>query len=110
MDHLLILSDLLELKVFIWKLTSNYGATCVCVCVCACVRVCVCVCACVCVRVCVHSEACKKDPECDYYFSIDSDVALTNPDTLRILIEENKYALDFSTASCTLTHTHKLLL
>ncbi|XP_049424197.1 multifunctional procollagen lysine hydroxylase and glycosyltransferase LH3 isoform X7 [Epinephelus fuscoguttatus] len=35
-------------------------------------------------------EACKKDPECDYYFSIDSEVALTNPDTLRILIEENK--------------------
>ncbi|XP_019964065.2 multifunctional procollagen lysine hydroxylase and glycosyltransferase LH3 isoform X1 [Paralichthys olivaceus] len=35
-------------------------------------------------------EACKKDPACDYYFSIDSGVALTNPDTLRILIEENK--------------------
>uniref|UniRef100_A0A672YDU0 procollagen-lysine 5-dioxygenase n=1 Tax=Sphaeramia orbicularis TaxID=375764 RepID=A0A672YDU0_9TELE len=35
-------------------------------------------------------DACKKDPECDYYFSIDSDVALVNPDTLRILIEENK--------------------
>ncbi|XP_078101512.1 multifunctional procollagen lysine hydroxylase and glycosyltransferase LH3 [Sander vitreus] len=35
-------------------------------------------------------EVCKKDPGCDYYFSIDSDVALTNPDTLRILIEENK--------------------
>ncbi|KAG8005883.1 Procollagen-lysine [Nibea albiflora] len=35
-------------------------------------------------------EACKKDPECDYYFSIDSDVALTNPDTLRILMEENR--------------------
>ncbi|KAG7236230.1 hypothetical protein INR49_001146 [Caranx melampygus] len=35
-------------------------------------------------------EACRKDPECDYYFSIDSEVALTNPDTLRILIEENK--------------------
>uniref|UniRef100_UPI003AAF3309 multifunctional procollagen lysine hydroxylase and glycosyltransferase LH3-like n=1 Tax=Centroberyx gerrardi TaxID=166262 RepID=UPI003AAF3309 len=35
--------------------------------------------------------ACKKDPECDYYFSIDSDVAITNPDVLRILIEENKY-------------------
>lgn len=34
---------------------------------------------------------CKKDPECDYYFSIDSDVALTNPDILRILMEENKY-------------------
>uniref|UniRef100_A0A7N9AMV3 procollagen-lysine 5-dioxygenase n=1 Tax=Mastacembelus armatus TaxID=205130 RepID=A0A7N9AMV3_9TELE len=35
-------------------------------------------------------EACKKDPQCDYYFSIDSAVALTNPDTIRILIEENK--------------------
>uniref|UniRef100_A0A1A8KAZ1 procollagen-lysine 5-dioxygenase n=2 Tax=Nothobranchius TaxID=28779 RepID=A0A1A8KAZ1_NOTKU len=35
-------------------------------------------------------EACKKDPGCDYYFSMDSDVALTNPDTLRILIEENR--------------------
>ncbi|KAM3857390.1 multifunctional procollagen lysine hydroxylase and glycosyltransferase LH3 [Diretmus argenteus] len=35
-------------------------------------------------------EACKKDPECDYYFSIDCDVAVTNPDILRILIEENK--------------------
>ncbi|XP_072232231.1 multifunctional procollagen lysine hydroxylase and glycosyltransferase LH3 [Leuresthes tenuis] len=35
-------------------------------------------------------EACKKDPDCDYFFSIDSDVALTNPDTLRILMEENK--------------------
>uniref|UniRef100_A0AAX7UNN8 procollagen-lysine 5-dioxygenase n=1 Tax=Astatotilapia calliptera TaxID=8154 RepID=A0AAX7UNN8_ASTCA len=35
-------------------------------------------------------EVCKKDPECDYYFSIDSDVALTNPDILRILMEENK--------------------
>ncbi|KAK7129497.1 hypothetical protein R3I94_017648 [Phoxinus phoxinus] len=35
-------------------------------------------------------EACKKDVTCDYFFSIDSDVALTNPDILRILIEENK--------------------
>ncbi|KAM4536903.1 multifunctional procollagen lysine hydroxylase and glycosyltransferase LH3 [Odontesthes bonariensis] len=35
-------------------------------------------------------EACKKDPDCDFFFSIDSDVALTNPDTLRILMEENK--------------------
>ncbi|KAG9269442.1 procollagen-lysine,2-oxoglutarate 5-dioxygenase 3-like [Astyanax mexicanus] len=35
-------------------------------------------------------EGCRKDPSCGYYFSIDSDVALTNPDTLRILIEENK--------------------
>uniref|UniRef100_A0A8C4GN35 procollagen-lysine 5-dioxygenase n=1 Tax=Dicentrarchus labrax TaxID=13489 RepID=A0A8C4GN35_DICLA len=37
-----------------------------------------------------NMAACKKDPQCDYYFSIDSDVALTNVDTLRILIEENK--------------------
>uniref|UniRef100_A0AAY4BPB0 procollagen-lysine 5-dioxygenase n=1 Tax=Denticeps clupeoides TaxID=299321 RepID=A0AAY4BPB0_9TELE len=34
--------------------------------------------------------ACRKDPSCDYYFSVDSEVALTNPDVLRILIEENK--------------------
>uniref|UniRef100_A0A8B9LW70 procollagen-lysine 5-dioxygenase n=1 Tax=Astyanax mexicanus TaxID=7994 RepID=A0A8B9LW70_ASTMX len=38
----------------------------------------------------VCQEGCRKDPSCGYYFSIDSDVALTNPDTLRILIEENK--------------------
>uniref|UniRef100_A0AAY5EGU7 procollagen-lysine 5-dioxygenase n=1 Tax=Electrophorus electricus TaxID=8005 RepID=A0AAY5EGU7_ELEEL len=35
-------------------------------------------------------EACKSSITCDYYFSIDSDVALTNRDILRILIEENK--------------------
>uniref|UniRef100_W5N9S9 procollagen-lysine 5-dioxygenase n=1 Tax=Lepisosteus oculatus TaxID=7918 RepID=W5N9S9_LEPOC len=35
-------------------------------------------------------DECRQDPSCDYYFSIDSDVALINPDTLRILIEENK--------------------
>ncbi|KAJ3585418.1 hypothetical protein NHX12_014137 [Muraenolepis orangiensis] len=35
-------------------------------------------------------EACKKNPDCDYYFSIDSDVAVVNRDILRILIEENK--------------------
>ncbi|XP_066527094.1 multifunctional procollagen lysine hydroxylase and glycosyltransferase LH3 [Hoplias malabaricus] len=35
-------------------------------------------------------EACRRDPSCEYFFSIDSDVALTNKDTLRILIEENK--------------------
>lgn len=40
--------------------------------------------------VCVSREACQKDPECEYYFSLDSDVALTNPDTLRILMEENR--------------------
>lgn len=47
---------------------------------------------------------CKKDPNCDYYFSIDSDVALTNPDTLRILIEENKYV----TSTNRHTHAHTL--
>uniref|UniRef100_A0A3Q4B8Z0 procollagen-lysine 5-dioxygenase n=1 Tax=Mola mola TaxID=94237 RepID=A0A3Q4B8Z0_MOLML len=40
-----------------------------------------------------RNMGCKKDPECDYYFSIDSDVALVNADTLRILIEENKYVI-----------------
>ncbi|XP_024120410.1 multifunctional procollagen lysine hydroxylase and glycosyltransferase LH3 isoform X2 [Oryzias melastigma] len=35
-------------------------------------------------------EACRKDPDCEFFFSLDSDVALTNPDTLRILMEENK--------------------
>lgn len=54
----------------------------------------VCLCLCTCVHVCVFvgvfSEACQKDPNCDYYFSIDSDVALTNPDILRVLMEENK--------------------
>ncbi|XP_037533039.1 multifunctional procollagen lysine hydroxylase and glycosyltransferase LH3 [Nematolebias whitei] len=36
------------------------------------------------------SEACQKNPDCGYYFSLDSDVALINPDTLRVLMEENK--------------------
>ncbi|KAA0706473.1 Procollagen-lysine,2-oxoglutarate 5-dioxygenase 3 [Triplophysa tibetana] len=35
-------------------------------------------------------ELCRKDVSCDYFFSIDSDVALTNPDVLQILIQENK--------------------
>ncbi|XP_066578346.1 multifunctional procollagen lysine hydroxylase and glycosyltransferase LH3 [Amia ocellicauda] len=35
-------------------------------------------------------DKCRQDPACDYYFSIDSDVALVNPNTLGILIEENK--------------------
>ncbi|XP_042183885.1 multifunctional procollagen lysine hydroxylase and glycosyltransferase LH3-like [Oncorhynchus tshawytscha] len=30
------------------------------------------------------------DHQCDYYFSIDADVVIVNPDVLRILIEENK--------------------
>lgn len=59
-----------------------------------------------CVAMCLSSEACKKDPNCDYYFSIDSDVALINPDTLRILIEENKYVTSRNTHTCTNAHTH----
>ncbi|KAJ8338131.1 hypothetical protein SKAU_G00370970 [Synaphobranchus kaupii] len=35
-------------------------------------------------------DSCRQDLKCDYYFSIDADVAVTNPDILRILIEENK--------------------
>uniref|UniRef100_A0A674B1B8 procollagen-lysine 5-dioxygenase n=1 Tax=Salmo trutta TaxID=8032 RepID=A0A674B1B8_SALTR len=33
---------------------------------------------------------CRKDPSCDYYFSMDADVMLTNRQTLRILIEQNR--------------------
>ncbi|XP_048853739.1 multifunctional procollagen lysine hydroxylase and glycosyltransferase LH3-like [Brienomyrus brachyistius] len=35
-------------------------------------------------------DLCRQDPMCAYYFSLDADVALVNPDALRILIEENK--------------------
>ncbi|XP_041094358.1 multifunctional procollagen lysine hydroxylase and glycosyltransferase LH3-like [Polyodon spathula] len=35
-------------------------------------------------------DSCRRDPRCDYYLSIDADVALVNPETLKILIEENK--------------------
>ena len=45
------------------------------------------------VCLCVCREACKKNLDCDYYFSIDSDVAVVNNDILRLLIEENKYGL-----------------
>uniref|UniRef100_A0A674BH06 procollagen-lysine 5-dioxygenase n=1 Tax=Salmo trutta TaxID=8032 RepID=A0A674BH06_SALTR len=31
-----------------------------------------------------------QDSQCDYYFSIDADVVIVNPDVLRVLIEENK--------------------
>uniref|UniRef100_A0A8C5FQT3 Fe2OG dioxygenase domain-containing protein n=1 Tax=Gadus morhua TaxID=8049 RepID=A0A8C5FQT3_GADMO len=42
------------------------------------------------IRLFIHNNACKKNPDCDYYFSIDSDVAVVNNDILRLLIEENK--------------------
>uniref|UniRef100_A0A671QBR3 procollagen-lysine 5-dioxygenase n=1 Tax=Sinocyclocheilus anshuiensis TaxID=1608454 RepID=A0A671QBR3_9TELE len=33
---------------------------------------------------------CRKDLSCDYYFSIDADVMLTNRQTLKLLIEQNR--------------------
>ncbi|KAF3703649.1 Procollagen-lysine,2-oxoglutarate 5-dioxygenase 2 [Channa argus] len=35
-------------------------------------------------------DLCRKDITCDYYFSIDSDVMLTNRQTLKLLIEQNR--------------------
>ncbi|POI24413.1 hypothetical protein CIB84_011837, partial [Bambusicola thoracicus] len=35
-------------------------------------------------------DLCRKDPDCDYYFSMDAEVVLKNTETLRILIEQNK--------------------
>lgn len=36
------------------------------------------------------ADLCRQDPTCTYYFSVDADVALTEPDSLRLLIEQNK--------------------
>ncbi|OBS64584.1 hypothetical protein A6R68_06880, partial [Neotoma lepida] len=35
-------------------------------------------------------DSCRQDPECEFYFSLDADAVLTNPETLRILIEQNR--------------------
>ncbi|CAJ0930598.1 unnamed protein product [Ranitomeya imitator] len=35
-------------------------------------------------------DLCRQDDTCDYYFSLDADVVLTNPDTLYILIQEKR--------------------
>ncbi|CAM2110727.1 unnamed protein product [Caretta caretta] len=35
-------------------------------------------------------DICRQDPDCDYYFTLDADVALTNPGTLRALIRQNR--------------------
>ncbi|XP_008300503.1 procollagen-lysine,2-oxoglutarate 5-dioxygenase 2 isoform X1 [Stegastes partitus] len=35
-------------------------------------------------------DLCRKDATCDYYFSIDSDVMLTNRQTVKLLIEQNR--------------------
>ncbi|XP_053565984.1 procollagen-lysine,2-oxoglutarate 5-dioxygenase 2 isoform X2 [Bombina bombina] len=35
-------------------------------------------------------DICRQDKDCSYYFNLDADVALTNPKTLKILIEQNR--------------------
>ncbi|XP_029471734.1 procollagen-lysine,2-oxoglutarate 5-dioxygenase 2 isoform X2 [Rhinatrema bivittatum] len=35
-------------------------------------------------------DICRQDKKCDYYFSIDAEVGLTNPRTLKILIMQNR--------------------
>uniref|UniRef100_UPI00358F0521 multifunctional procollagen lysine hydroxylase and glycosyltransferase LH3-like n=1 Tax=Myxine glutinosa TaxID=7769 RepID=UPI00358F0521 len=35
-------------------------------------------------------QRCQEDPTCDYYMCLDANVILTNPDTLRLLIEQNR--------------------
>uniref|UniRef100_A0A8V5HGL2 Procollagen-lysine,2-oxoglutarate 5-dioxygenase 1 n=1 Tax=Melopsittacus undulatus TaxID=13146 RepID=A0A8V5HGL2_MELUD len=38
-------------------------------------------------------DLCRKDPGCDYYFSLDAEIVLKNTETLRILIEQNKLVI-----------------
>uniref|UniRef100_A0A673CNX8 procollagen-lysine 5-dioxygenase n=1 Tax=Sphaeramia orbicularis TaxID=375764 RepID=A0A673CNX8_9TELE len=38
----------------------------------------------------MYVDLCRKDAACDYYFSMDSDVMLTNRQTLKLLIEQNR--------------------
>ena len=35
-------------------------------------------------------DSCRQNPECEFYFSLDADAVLTNPETLRVLIEQNR--------------------
>ncbi|CAG04279.1 unnamed protein product, partial [Tetraodon nigroviridis] len=35
-------------------------------------------------------DLCRKDATCDFYFSLDSDVMLTNSQTLKLLVEQNR--------------------
>ncbi|ETE69598.1 Procollagen-lysine,2-oxoglutarate 5-dioxygenase 3 [Ophiophagus hannah] len=39
------------------------------------------------------TDLCRQDPTCDYYFSLDADVVVTNPEILQILMQENKYVI-----------------
>ncbi|KAM6434446.1 procollagen-lysine,2-oxoglutarate 5-dioxygenase 1 [Liasis olivaceus] len=36
---------------------------------------------------------CRHNPTCEYYFSLDAEVVLRNPDTLQILMERNKFVI-----------------
>nr|XP_037840962.1 procollagen-lysine,2-oxoglutarate 5-dioxygenase 1 isoform X2 [Chlorocebus sabaeus] len=36
------------------------------------------------------ADLCRQDRSCTYYFSMDADVALTEPNSLRLLIQQNK--------------------
>uniref|UniRef100_A0A8C5PC27 procollagen-lysine 5-dioxygenase n=1 Tax=Leptobrachium leishanense TaxID=445787 RepID=A0A8C5PC27_9ANUR len=38
-------------------------------------------------------DICRQNKECDYYFNLDADVVLTNPKTLKLLIEQNRKIL-----------------
>uniref|UniRef100_A0A6J0SN88 Procollagen-lysine,2-oxoglutarate 5-dioxygenase 1 n=1 Tax=Pogona vitticeps TaxID=103695 RepID=A0A6J0SN88_9SAUR len=38
-------------------------------------------------------DLCRQDPVCEYYFSLDAEVVLKNPDTLRVLMEQNKFVI-----------------
>lgn len=39
---------------------------------------------------CLFRDLCRQDKACEYYFSIDADVVLTNLKTLKLLIEQNR--------------------
>lgn len=37
----------------------------------------------------LFSDMCRKDKDCDYFFSVDVEVVLKNEDTLKVLVEQN---------------------
>ncbi|KAF3836595.1 hypothetical protein F7725_029153 [Dissostichus mawsoni] len=42
-------------------------------------------------------DICRKDVTCDFYFSMDSDVMLTNRQTLKLLLEQNSASISTNT-------------
>ncbi len=42
---------------------------------------------------CPLSDMCRKDKDCEYFFSVDIEVVLKNENTLKILIEQNLWVL-----------------